>query len=300
MSQSSPVPVPAPAPRVHLALPKGRMERGVLELLAAAGIGIRTDARAYRPRLSLPVFETKLLKPQNLVAMLQQGSRDVGFAGADWVAERGAELVELLDTGLDPVRIVAAAPAELVENGRLRAPRGRPLVVCSEYERLAREWMRSLGGEALFVRSYGATEVFPPEDADVIVDNTATGATLAANGLVEVAEVMTSSTRLYANPRALDDPDRRAPIEALVVCLRAVLAARSRAMVELNVAAADLDRVVAALPCMRQPTVSSLHAGAGYAVRAAVPRRELPVLVPRLKALGAADVVVSGCEQIVP
>lgn len=276
------------------------MERAVLELLQDAGIGIRTDARAYRPRLSLPEFETKLLKPQNIVAMLQEGSRDVGFAGADWVAERGAELEELLDTGLDPVRIVAAAPRELVDGGRLRAPRDRPLVVCGEYEQLAREWMRSLGCAARFVRSYGATEVFPPEDADVAVDNTASGATLAANGLVVVDELMQSSTRLYANPRALDDPRRRAPIEALVVCLRAVLAARSRAMVELNVASDDLARVFAALPCMRQPTVASLHAGAGYAVRAAVPRRELPVLVPLLKALGAADIVVSGCEQIVP
>jgi ATP phosphoribosyltransferase len=300
MSLNPPVSVPDPSVRVHLALPKGRMERSVLELLSAAGIGIRTEARAYRPLLSLPVFETKLLKPQNIVAMLQEGSRDVGFAGADWVRERGAELIELLDTGLDPVRIVAAAPESLVENGRLRAPRGRALVVCSEYERLARDWMRSIGGEARFVRSYGATEVFPPEDADVIVDNTASGATLAANGLVVVAEVMQSSTRLYANPRALEDARRREPIEALVVCLRAVLAARSRAMVELNVSPQDLARVVEALPCMRQPTVSTLHAGAGYAVRAAVPRRELPLLVPRLQALGAADIVVSGCEQIVP
>ncbi len=56
------------------------------------------------------------------------------------------------------------------------------------------------------MRSYGATEVFPPEDADLIVDNTATGSTLEANDLEIVDELMESSTRLYACPRALDDP----------------------------------------------------------------------------------------------
>ena len=117
------------------------MERSVLELLAAAGIRIRTDARAYRPQLSIAGFETKLLKPQNIVGMLAEGSRDLGFAGADWVAETGADLVELLDTGLDPVRIVVAAPSGSIENGALRQPADRPLIVASEYGRLARGWI---------------------------------------------------------------------------------------------------------------------------------------------------------------
>ena len=56
-------------------------------------------------------------------------------------------------------------------------------MVATEYERLTRAWIARRGLDATLVRSYGATEVFPPEDADCIVDNTATGATLQANGL---------------------------------------------------------------------------------------------------------------------
>src|SRR6187549_827334 len=104
---------------VRLALPKGRMQEAVVRLLADAGIELSADERGYRPRLSLPGFETKLLKPQNAVEMLHVGSRDVGFAGADWVAELGAELVEVLDTGFNPVRLVAAAPAALLVAGDL-------------------------------------------------------------------------------------------------------------------------------------------------------------------------------------
>lgn len=276
------------------------MHGGVVELLAAAGIRVRTDARAYRPQLSVDGFETKLLKPQNIVSMLEEGSRDVGFAGADWVAEQRADLVELLDTELDPVRVVAAAPTSLVIDGRLKMPADRELVVSSEYTELARQWIQANTPGAHFVRSYGATEVFPPEDADVIVDNTATGATLVANGLTILGEVMRSSTRLYANRAALMDPSKRARIEDLVLCLRAVLEARRRAMVELNVGKRDMQAVVEALPCMRQPTVSSLNGNTGYAIRAAVPRQALPTLIPTLKALGASDIVVSACEQIVP
>jgi len=226
--------------------------------------------------------------------MLQLGSRDVGFAGADWVAELcpGGEVVELVDTELDPVRIVAAAPAELLDQGAL--PRRR-LVVASEYQRLASAWIRERGLDAVLLRSYGATEVFPPEDADCIVDNTASGSTLRDNGLVVVEELMRSSTRLYASAHAFER--NREAIEELAVLVRSVLEARKRVMVEVNVAPSALDAVIAIMPCMRQPTVAQL-AGEGFAVKAAVPRAALPRLLLDLKARGATDIVVTNFSQL--
>ena len=283
----------------RLGLPKGRMENGVLTLLSDAGIRVRPSARGYRPDVSLRGAEAKLLKPQNIVEMLVLGSRDAGFAGADWVAELEADVVELLDTGLDPVQLVAAAPVALLDNGRL--PRlDRRLVVASEYERLARGWIGAKGLCAEFVRSYGATEVFPPEDADVIVDNTATGATLEANGLAIVDVLMRSSTRLYAHRAALDDPVRRRYIDDLVLLIGSVLEARRRVMLEVNASAACLDAVVAVLPSMRQATVAPLFGNGGYAVKAAVPRDLLAQVIPAVKAAGGTDVVVSTFSQIEP
>jgi len=283
---------------LHIGLPKGRMQEGVFSLLADAGIELKRAAREYRPRLTLPDTEAKILKPQNIIEMLDAGSRDVGFAGADWVAELEADVVELFDTGLDPVRLVAAAPTELVENGRLR--KDGPLVVVSEYERLARNWIEESGLDARFVKSFGATEVFPPEDADCIVDITQTGATLEANGLEILDQLRTSSTRLYANPRALENPAKRRRAEDLVLLLRSVLEARKRLSIEVNVPPDRLEAVVAVMPCMREPTVSTLHAGAGYAVKAAVLREELPIVLPRIRAAGGVDVIVTKPSQIVP
>ncbi|MBK8976976.1 MAG: ATP phosphoribosyltransferase [Planctomycetes bacterium] len=293
-------PTTGPGLPLELALPKGRMQDGVLALLAEAGLPVRVGGRDYRPRLHVPGIEAKLLKPQNIVEMLHAGTRHVGFAGWDWVVEKGFEdaIEDLCDTRLDPVRIVAAAPADLLVDGRL--PADRPLVVASEYERLARRWIETEGLEATFVRSYGATEVFPPEDADVIVDNTATGDTLRANGLVIVAELMRSSTRLIASRRARAVPALRRRIDDLLMLVRSVLDARGRVMLELNCTAADLPRIVEVLPCMRTPTVSTLHAGAGHAVKAAVPREALAELIPALKATGATDLVVTPIVQLVP
>lgn len=281
---------------IRIALPKGRMQDGVFTLLRDAGVDIVLGARAYRPSLSLKGFRVKILKPQNIVGMLGAGLRDVGFAGADWVRERRANLVDLLDTGLDPVRIVAAAPSNLLEDGRLP---GRRLVIASEYERLTRDWIESRGLEADFLRSFGATEVFPPEDADCIVDNTATGSTLEANKLQIIEELGRSSTHLYASPRAMENPRKRDAIEELVLLAKSVLEARNRSMLELNVSSELLESVIEVLPCMRTPTISPLHGNGSWAVKAAVPRDQLPEIIPRIKKRGGTDIVVSDLSQIV-
>jgi ATP phosphoribosyltransferase-like protein len=205
--------------------------------------------------------------------------------------------VELLDTELDPVSVVAAAPTGLFD--RLDEI-GRPLVVASEYETLTKAWIARRNLDAEFVRSFGATEVFPPEDADVIVDNTATGSTLRANDLEIVDTVFTSSTRLYASPQAMQNDAKRERIEDLHLLLRSVLDARKRVMIEVNAPEDRLKEVVALLPCMREATVAPLFGNSGYAVKAAVLREKLHEIIPAIKAAGGTDVAVTAISQIIP
>jgi ATP phosphoribosyltransferase len=305
---------------LELGLPKGRMQAEVLKLMADAGLPVKSDERGYRPVVGMadgaggsegeagrdawkrfaraPRFDAKFLKPQNIVEMIDLGSRDVGFAGADWTRELGSGAVELLDTGLDPVRIVVAAPTTLLEGGRLPARKG--YVVASEYETIAREWMSRNAPDARFVRSYGATEVFPPEDADIIVDNCATGSTLKANGLSVIDEVMRSSTRLYASRKAMADGAKREAAESLALLLGSVIEARRRVMIEVNVPASRLAELTEVLPFMKSPTISPLKGGEAFAVRVAAPRSALPGLIPEIKRRGGSDIVVSELSQLVP
>lgn len=282
---------------IRLALPKGRMYDQVVALLKGAGISIRQSERGYRPVISLPNFSAKILKPRNVISMLDVGARDMGFAGEDWIQETGTDLVELLDTGMNPVRLVVAAPTQILENGKLP---NRKIVIATEYPELAKRWVGQNGVEAEILQTFGATEVFPPEDADCIIDNTATGSTLRANGLQIIDDVMTSSTRLYASREAVVDPSRKAVIDDFTMLIKAVLHARGRVMMDLNVQRKDLDAVLGVLPTLRTPTVSPLSDSDWVAIRSAVPRKELALIIPKLKTAGACDIVTSAAEQLIP
>lgn len=290
----------APQPNestITLAIPKGRMYNGVAKLMSDAGIRIRTSSRDYRPTLSLPGFDVKILKPRAVIEMLDIGARDLGFAGEDWVREDDADLVELLDTGMDRVRLVAAVPSGSDEDEILSRDGA---IVASEYVNITRRWIEQRGSNARLIRSYGATEVLPPEDADCIIDNTATGATLEANNLRIIDELMISTTRLYASKKAMENPEKREQIERFTLLIRSVLEARVRVMLELNVSSENLSAVIEVLPCMRTPTVAPMHNDDGFAVKAAVPREQLTQVIPLIKQRGGTDIIVTNPGQIVP
>ncbi len=185
------------------------------------------------------------------------------------------------------MRIVAAVPERLDE----RALRSRKLIVATEYEAIGDAWLKKQGYDYQLVRTYGATEVFPPDDADMIIDNTSTGQTLKENGLRIVDTLLESSTRFVASKKAMENPEKRERIEELAMLFKAVLDGRERVMLEMNVGEQKFDALVEGLPSMRSPTVSPLLGDSGYAVKIAVKRGEVPSLLPRLKALGATDIV---------
>jgi ATP phosphoribosyltransferase len=202
---------------------------------------------------------------------------------------------EILDLGLDRVRIVAAAPADLSEVD-LKA---KKIVAATEYVNLAEAWLLSNGYHYRILRTYGATEVFPPDDADMIIDNTASGQTLRDNGLKIIDTILESSTRFVAGRAAMADKEKRARIEELAMLFQAVLDARERVMLEMNVTADRFKALVSGLPAMRSPTISPLNGNDGYAVKIAVRKRDVPELIPKLKKLGATDIVEYDLRKVV-
>jgi ATP phosphoribosyltransferase len=283
-------------PTLRLALPKGRITEEVVRLLAASGIVVRSNGRSYRPLVSDPEVEAKYLKPQNIPRLIEIGAHDCGFTGHDWVVESGADLVEVLDTGLDPVALVAAAPEGTAD--RLWSL-DRPIVVASEFEAISKRYLEGRGRPYLFIRTSGATEVYPPEDADLILDLVATGSTLRENRLAVVADVLRSSTRFVASRAALGDRVKAAKIDSLRTLMQAVLEARRRVLLEVNVATDRLASVIEVLPAMKSPTIQELYGGRGYAVKAAVLREALPAVVLKLRAAGATDIIAYGLEKVI-
>lgn len=280
---------------IKMVLPKGRLYKRVATLLNDAGLGVEANDRRYVPRVEDPEVEAKIMKPQNIAQLVEVGSHDVGFTGYDWMVETGADVQTLLDLRFDPVEIVAAMPDGKSE----KSLRQRRIVVASEYQNISLNYLGGAGYNYYFIRTFGATEVFPPEDADMIIDNISSGRTLKEHHLKVVDRIMTSSTRLIVNKNTMNDPRKREKIEGWLTLFKGVLDARGRVMLEMNVPGERLDAVVKACPCMRAPTVSSLSNGAGYAVKIAVKSREAAELIPQLKRMGATDILEYEFRKVV-
>ena len=287
--------------KLRILIPKGRIFDNISGLFLDAGFPISLADRTYRPHIgmgkdSADWMIAKIMKPQNVGELLELGSHDAGFTGIDWIKESGADVEEIMDLGFDRVSVVAAVPAGIDPE----AMKSRKIVVATEYVNLADSWLASNSFQYRILRTYGATEVFPPDDADMIIDNCSSGQTLRDNGLKIIATLMESSTRFAASKAAMEDREKRSRIEELAMIFKAVLNGRERVMLEMNVPKDKFQDLVASLPSMRSPTVAPLHNDEGYAVKIAVKKQEVPDIILRLKKGGAVDIVEYDLRKVVP
>jgi ATP phosphoribosyltransferase len=209
---------------MRLALPKGRPLKGALELLERAGITFRFDSdRDYTAESNEPGLVGKLIKARAVPQMVALGNFDAGLCGLDVVSEASYEqCLPLLDLGLARVELVVA-----VVKGKeqiLTSPPRRPILIATEYERIADAWASRHGLAHITIQTWGSTEAYPPDDADIILDCVETGRTLEANNLTAIERLLVSTTHLVANRLALEGASARAEIERLAARLRGALA----------------------------------------------------------------------------
>ncbi len=272
---------------LKMVIPKGKLYDKVAELLSEVGLTLIGDSRNYRPKLYGCDIEVKLLKSQNIPEMVALGQHDIGFAGMDWILEQEADVEVLEDLGFNPVKLVSCIP----EEWNWEDVKQRKIIVASEYKKIANDYLTKLGVPFKLLRAYGATEVFPPEDADMIIDNTSTGSTIRANRLKIVDTVIESSTQFVANKEVLKDPAKKEQIENLLLLMRGVMNGRKRVLLEMNCSKDNIDSVVNLLPAMRAPTVSELYNADGFAIKAAIERKLIKDLLPKLISAGATDIL---------
>lgn len=279
--------------KLSILLAKGRIYESVVELLKDVGISIYLPDRTYYPITNQEDLAFQVVKPQISSALLANNSADVAFSGKDWVYENGVEdqLEEIMDLGFDPVRIVVAVPESVDFDSLLT----KPVTIATEYQNLSRLWAKNKNVDGKIFRTWGTSEGFVQDNdqalAQILIDNTSTGSSLRANHLKICDTIMESSTRMYASKEALKDPQKKQKIMELKMLFEAVLAARSRVMLEMNVSKENFDGLIAGLPAMKSPTVSPLFGNNGFAVKIAVKKSEVPVLLPKLHQLGATDIL---------
>jgi ATP phosphoribosyltransferase len=219
---------------VRLALPDGHQQPPTIDLLNRSGLGLvdyTSDTGNRRPRVKLDGVSAKVIRPQDMPLQVANGNFDLAITGRDWLSEHlyqfpSSPVKELLDLKFGRVRLVAVVSQELAvdDTGGLRryiAESGQPLRVASEYVNIADKYARDNHlGHYRVIPTWGATEAFLPEDADVLIENTETGRTIARHNLKIIDTLFESSACLIGNAGSMADNTRYQRIKSIIEKLR--------------------------------------------------------------------------------
>jgi ATP phosphoribosyltransferase len=293
--------------KLKLGIPKGSLQDATVQLFARAGFNVYVSTRSYFPTIDDPEIECMLIRAQEMARYVCDGVLDAGLTGQDWIAEHklGGDVKHSLTSIADlvyakqsfgKVRWVLAAP----EDSRFTSPKDfAGATIATELVRVTKAYFEQHGVSVNVEFSWGATEVKPPVLADAIVEATETGSTLRANRLRIIDTVMESNTQLIANDSALADQWKRTKIENIALLLRAAIEAQGRVGLMLNVRRLDLETVLALLPALQRPTISSLSDPDWVAVNTIIEERTVRDLIPRVKAAGGQGIVEYPLNKIV-
>jgi len=306
--------------QLKLVIPKGSLGERTLKLFSEANYAIKGDDRTYRPYINDPELSVKILRPQEIPSLVEQGAHDIGISGEDWIRESQSDVEILTKLEYGHVKIVLAVP-EIWEDVKSFSDLLRKFFVERNSLRISTEYINTVteyilkneeykerfgdkkplvitpwgkSGEnpsVILQLSFGATESKPPEDADAIIDNTETGTTIRANNLKIIEQIGDSQAVLLANMESLKDPWKREKMSDVLTLLQGVVDARKRLHIFMNVKEENVDTLLATLPALKRPTISPLAEEGWVALNTVIPRDLFIELIPTLRKLAQGLVV---------
>jgi ATP phosphoribosyltransferase len=253
------------APFVIAVPAKGRLQANMEAFFARAGLELvkPRGVRDYRGTIAgLPGIEVAYLSAAEVVDLLAQGAVHFGVTGEDLVREKIPEVDErvvLIDAlGFGQANVAVAVPQAWIDVHSMadlddvatafRLKHERKMRVATKYANLTRGFFSTHGiTDYRIVESAGATEGAPAAGtAELIVDITTTGATLAANALkvIEDGVILRSQANLVAARAAKWGADERAT--ARTVLDRIAAQTRARAFREVRTRFAGCDEALLA------------------------------------------------------
>jgi ATP phosphoribosyltransferase len=287
---------------LRLGLPKGSLQQSTFELLARAGYQCSVGSRSYYPTMDDPDMEPVLMRAQEIPRYVAAGALDVGLSGLDWVIETGADVIEVCDLVYSKVsRQAARWVVAVAQDSAIKSPKDlQGKRIATEVVNVTRRYLAEKGVEADVEFSWGATEVKVPEMVDAIVEITETGSSLAANNLRILDTVLETNTKVIASKAAWADAWKRQKIDTLAMLLQGALLGMQKVGLKMNVARADLHKIIGLIPALRQPTISALTNEDWVAVETVLDEREARELIPELRRAGAEGIVEYPLNKVIP
>ena len=287
--------------QVILGIPKGSLQKSTTDLMARAGYRIEVSSRSYYPAVDDPALNVRLVRPQDMSRFVEKGIIDAGLTGADWVQENESDVRVICELvyakqELIPVRWVLAVPqdSDVQSVADLQGKK-----IATELVNVAKKYLAAHNVSADVEFSHGATETKAPDIVDAIIELTETGSSLRANKLRIVDTVMKSVTVLVVNHDSWKNDWKREKIENIAMLLQGAMLGRTKVGLKMNVGSDGLDAVLAKLPALRRPTVSTLADESGYAIETVLEEKVARDLIPELKRLGAEGIIEFPLNKVV-
>lgn len=286
---------------LRFGLPKGSLQESALQKMAKAGWNVSVSSRSYVPYVDDEELAIRLIRAQEISRYVENGVLDAGITGHDWIIENNSKVHEVGEfvfskVSRQPTRWVLAVP----EHSPIQSVKDlKGKRIATEVVNLTQRWLRQHGVKAEVEFSWGATEVKAHEMVDAIVEVTETGSSLRANKLRIVETLLTSSPRLIANHKVWKDKWKRKKIETMALLLRGALEAESKVGLKMNIAQKDLQKLLASLPALRNPTISQLSQPGWVAVETIIDEAVVRHLIPQLKAHGAEGIIEYPLNKVV-
>jgi len=226
------------AKEINLALPDGHQQTPTSQFLKRAGLAIQgysEEVVSRRPSAGLDWLGIKVIRPQDMPLQVANSSFDLAITGEDWLREHlyrfpSSPVKKLFSLGFGAVKIVTAVSQEMpVDNidelrSLVQSSKFAPLKVASEYIDIADRYLRDNHiNPYKLIPTWGASEAFLPEDADMLIDNVQTGKTLKQQKLKIIDVLFRSSACIIANKNSLSSSAKKEKMEFLKRKLRAGL-----------------------------------------------------------------------------
>ncbi|MBQ7590360.1 MAG: ATP phosphoribosyltransferase [Verrucomicrobia bacterium] len=286
---------------LRLGLPKGSLQEATFEKMAKAGWHIQTSSRSYTPHVDDDELDVRLFRAQEISRYVEHGYLDCGLTGYDWICENRSNVKEIGEfcfskVSSRPARWVLAVPEESPIQ-TVKDLQGKR--IATEVVNLTKDYLAKNGVTAEVEFSWGATEVKARELVDAIVDVTETGSSLRAARLKIIDTLLESTPRLIVNHDSWKDDWKRQKINTIVMMLNGALAAERKVGLKLNVERKNLDKLLAGLPALKNPTIAELSLPGWVAVETIIDESAVRELIPQLKNAGGEGIIEYPLNKIV-
>ncbi len=289
-------------PILKLGLPKGSLQDATVALFEKAGYKLVVSSRSYFPHIDDTDISPVLLRAQEMSRYVEDGTLDCGITGADWVAENGSKVQVMAElqyskATTNKVRWVLAVP----ENSSIKSVKdlaGKR--IATEVVGITRKYLAKNKVKAQVEFSWGATEAKVASGlVDAIVELTETGSSLRANKLRIVETLCESSTQFIVNKASFKDEWKRAKMDQVIMLLKGALAANNMVGLKLNIATNNLNKLLTALPALKNPTVAPLAQDGWVAVETVIEEGIVRSIIPALKAAGAQGIIEYSINKLI-